>query len=235
MTTRLRRGVLSACAQYTGAPAPAAVVGVHQEAHDFGDGAGPYSHTAAIGAADSTRIVGVALYAGGTSGTITSVVIGGVSATPKITNAATTRLLEYWEAPVPTGTTATIVVTVSTAGTRCAIDVFTVTGQPVPGATAVSGSGAPTGSAAAQSLPVGPITVPAGGLIIGAAMHNTSTIGGDISWAQSSGTGTRYANEVVGAGPWWSTYMSAQAGSITLTPSHTQTADFMRALSVAYG
>ena len=71
-----------------------------------------------IGAAHSTRQVFVATYIGNAS----AVTIGGISAT-QVASAAS-GLLKLWRAAVPTGTTASVVVTYSGGGGRLMITVW---------------------------------------------------------------------------------------------------------------
>lgn len=103
-----------------------------------------------IGAASADRVVIVAV-AGmtGSARTISSVTIGGNTATVAVTQASTsgtgTRIGLYYLA-VPAGTTADIVVTFSGAMASCRIAVFAMTGHTsgTPAATGADGSGSTT-------------------------------------------------------------------------------------------
>lgn len=226
------RPILAAALLTLSTPAAAApsIVATHQQFYDLGELNGPYTQTSVpIGTDVPSRVVVCRFYVGLPAGTISSVTINGVSAVSKVTNASTSRLLEHWEATGVTGTTATIVITASATSTRCAMDVVTVTGQAVPGATAVSGS-TPTPIASGTSVPIGAVT---GDVILGAAFVNSTT--GDITWSGSGGvTVTRYAHEQVGAGPIWSTCISTGGTSIVLTATYGGVAVLWRGLAVGY-
>jgi hypothetical protein len=92
---------------------------------------------AAIGTADANRyvIVAIPLFTGATNLTISSVTIGGVSAT-KIngetfySGTSTNRsLVDFWKANVPTGTTGDIVITPSTTAPRMSASWWTCIGD----------------------------------------------------------------------------------------------------------
>lgn len=79
----------------------------------------PHSFTSrAIGTADASREVFVAVYNGAAS----AVTVGGVSAT--LVETAASNTLTLWRAAVPSGTTATVVVTYTGGGGRLLISVF---------------------------------------------------------------------------------------------------------------
>lgn len=203
------------------------VVGTRRHYHNFGEVGGPYSRTGIdVGAVDASKIIAVQVTSGGTSGTV-SCTINGVTPTHVVTSAASTRVLDYFEIN-DSSATADVVVTHSATGSRCAVEVWTIIGQAVPGYTASSGT-APTAVASGTSAPPGAI---AGALIIASAFQNPST--GSISWAQDAGSGTRYADEQVGSGVRWSTYATSSGGTIALTPSYVSTALLWRSLAVGY-
>ncbi len=91
-----------------------------------------------IGTADTARfvVVGVAMV-GTAARTVSTLTIGGISAS-KLTAAGVQNGntdLEFWGVVVPTGTTATVVMTASGACTRCAIFIWALTnytGNPAP-------------------------------------------------------------------------------------------------------
>lgn len=92
-----------------------------------------YTFTAAaIGAAAADRIVAVsvsALAAAGAQISVSSMTIGGVTATFRAGAASsTTNTTELWTAIVPTGTTANVVVTWSRGVLRCGAGVFRIVG-----------------------------------------------------------------------------------------------------------
>lgn len=118
-----------------------------------------------IGAADATRIVAIGISGRTPNLTISSATIGGISATQVsgagiVENSVMTS--DIWYAAVPTGTTATVVVTWSGTPFDTGISTWSIlgsTGTPTVGknAGAASGPGAP----ASLSLPA--YTVPSGG------------------------------------------------------------------------
>lgn len=85
--------------------------------------------TQAISTAASNRKVAVITYANaGTAATVSSMTIGGVSATQVIGVQSGNKTGAIWIADVPTGTTADVVVTWSAGRVRCAIIVFAIYG-----------------------------------------------------------------------------------------------------------
>lgn len=76
-----------------------------------------------IGSADANRVIAVAIYAG-LNGTATSVTIGGVSATKVV--GVTGTVAEIWWASVPTGTTATVAISLSGSAGRCAVSAYRI-------------------------------------------------------------------------------------------------------------
>lgn len=79
----------------------------------------------AIGTASAGRevVVGIGAYLGGGSGTISAVTVGGVSLTERKNNGSTANPSGIWSGNVPTGTTATVVVTFTTTCQICSISV----------------------------------------------------------------------------------------------------------------
>ncbi len=123
----------------------------------------------AIGAAASDRYVAVAINgeSGGASRSVSGVTIGGVTAASWINNDAAERYVSIWYANVPTGTTATIVVTASGAGwTACEIGVYRITGLTTTTANATLIDTSTPGT--------GGIAVDAGGAIIAISKSSNS-------------------------------------------------------------
>jgi hypothetical protein len=139
-------------------------------------GSSPVTFTSqAIGTADPTRIVVVTIgtiTSGG--GLVTSVTIGGSTAnhaTGASTNNGTGGSgTDIYYLAVPSGTTATIVVT-GTSFSRCVIGVYSVVGTGSAFSTANAAN-----NAAITSLPV-TVTVPAGGGAIGVLTPHSSSAG----------------------------------------------------------
>lgn len=126
-----------------------------------------------LGAVSNDRkiIVSVIARKAGTGGTISSVTVGGVTATQiqQTTNegGSNSNVAGLFIAEVPTGTTGNIVVTMNTAHLRCSIGVWAATKIPQLAAydSATSQAAAPTYA----------IDVPAGGFVIGAGISAAST------------------------------------------------------------
>ena len=121
-------------------------------------------------AADREVVVAVQSRTGGTSITVSSLTVGGISATLEVRTANTASgytLIEIWRAPVPTGTTGDVVVNF-TGGTalRCAIDIYKLTGRSSTFAT--SSTGASNGGTLS-------LNVAANGAVIAAAASASAT------------------------------------------------------------
>jgi hypothetical protein len=115
--------------------------------------------------------------------------ITGIVVTPNVGSPVSltqmTQLYNYvntWWGPVPTGTTATIAMTISSTGDELPIIVDVSTG--------VTSAGTPaTSDATTNPLPVGPITVPASGIGF-VALQNFNTNTFTPSWSNVTGLGT---------------------------------------------
>jgi hypothetical protein len=173
--------------------------------------------TRAIGTAAANRVVVIScsMEQSGPSGlpTVASVTIGGISATQVATVTASdgTEVLEMWEAAVPTGTTATIVVNLNNDSEFCAMGVWAVYGA---GTTKYnSATSNSTGSPISAS-----INSPAGGVIIAA-----SAIGGGGTWTWTNVTENFDATHRSGNRNYSGAslaYAAAQTGlSVSATPS----------------
>ncbi len=102
----------------------------------------------AIGPAAGDRYVFVGTFQGFATKTVSSMTIGGISASLVVSKSAASGTAELWMANVPTGTTATIVVTWSGGvDIACGIGVWSATGlsstTPVDTDTGVISSGTP--------------------------------------------------------------------------------------------
>lgn len=154
-----------------------------------------------IGAAPDvgTRRVVVAIIhaAAGTNVTMSSVTIGGVTASNIVNDVSGQRHLSAWAAEVPSGTTADVVATLSASGTRAGCTVYYMTGC-AASYSARSGANAGTNTST-TSLATGAVTVPSGGVGFAAAWVGASSpTSGAISWAQTSGTSNERVDELIG-------------------------------------
>lgn len=193
-------------------------------------GAGPYTfNDIDIGDADATKVVGVISYTGVNTGTVSATGNGAAMSHP-IAAPSGTRLLDYFEILEPDDTLFDLVVTPTGTGARFWAEVFTITGQSVPGYSDISSS-APTASAAAANLPTGAVDVPTGGVVSAGAMYNATA--GTMAWSPS---GTIELNGQVGSGgPIFSTWHAQIDGSVNPDPSHSQGTPLMRSLAVTHG
>ena len=153
--------------------APDATVVFTDSSVDGTDGTVFTFTTQSIGTAASNRkiVVSVSMAAAGAGRSVSTLTVGGISATLLVadTSSGGTEQTELWQADVPTGTTATIVVT-WTGGSvaRTGIGVWAVYNA--------ASSASDTGnrdSGAAQDMTLN-ITIPAGGVAISAAGSGTS-------------------------------------------------------------
>lgn len=79
----------------------------------------------AIGTADSTRLVVVVAHTNNLSASVSSMTIGGISATSAV-SAGSAQLVSIWYAIVPTGTTADIVLTLGATSNNAVIGVYSL-------------------------------------------------------------------------------------------------------------
>ena len=134
----------------------------------------------AIGTADAARVVVVCVsgYSSTQDNTISSLTIGGVSAA-LVVNAGVGDSAEFmneiWAAVVPTGTTGDVVVNNNNSCLRQSISVYALYGA--SGATASY-----TQTDATQTAPSATISVPSGGVLIGATSGNTSSSPKTFTW-----------------------------------------------------
>jgi hypothetical protein len=139
-----------------------------------------------IGAADADRCVVVAVYArkGGGATSISSVTIGGATATNIVTQGRTetigstgTNIVGFFCADITSGTTADVVVTYADPMARAACDVWRFVGYDFTSIYDSSGS--------AADDPTYDIDIPADGVALGAACGADSG-GGTPSWSWSN-------------------------------------------------
>ena len=121
-----------------------------------------------IGTAASDRHVVVAIFISASTavGTISSVTIGGVSASELVTSASAEYRVSFYIAAVPTGTTGDVVINTSKTETRFGIGVWAVYGA--------SATAHDTGSSTADPL-TDNINIAAGGVAIGVGVSSRSS------------------------------------------------------------
>jgi hypothetical protein len=172
-----------------------------------------------IGTADPTRIVVALIGHGPNSGTtISGLTIGGVTATQAPGTAhdsGSGAAVDIWYAAVPSGTTATVAFTVSSAAeSRIVVTTYSVVGT---GAAFSVGGGA---NATAASLSAA-VSIPAGGGAIAYAYTHSASSG--------SGTPTNLTldtnNVVVGTSTSYTGHNTTGSGSTTMGVSWTGSTD----------
>ena len=188
--------------------------------------------TQSIGTASADRKVVVAAdTAGGAASAdgISSMTIAGESATQVIATIAPLgdeTQVELWQADVPTGTTADIVVTWNGAHGRCGISVWGVTG-------ALSAATDTLEDNSSTTAETGTIDVPAGGVLIAAVVH-TATGTKTHAW---TGPTEAYDEEVetnVGHGGASAAYAAAQTG-LTVTATFSAAVDQGAMVAASWG
>lgn len=154
-----------------------------------------------IGSANASRVVGVGIWwrASSDSDTITSMTVGGISAT-QTSGTYSTRsdsgadLSDIWYASVPTGTAATIVINYSASSSRSGVSTYRIiTSTPTPSSAGfgIFGGGPPSTTATSGS-----ITVPGGGAgfaIYGARNQSSATTWTNATGDYSANIGTNLA------------------------------------------
>lgn len=137
-----------------------------------------------IGVADANRVVGVGVWwrENSDTDTITSMTVGGISAS-QASGARSTRadgglcLSDIWYAAVPTGTTANVVVNFSAAALRGGVSTYRIiTSTPTPSATSF-------GISLTSGVSTGSITVPSGGA--GFAMYGNRNQSSATTWTNA--------------------------------------------------
>lgn len=120
---------------------------------------------------DRKILVGVSVVRASFPTTITSMTIGGISATEIIEQDSTREAVAIYIASVPTGTTGDIVVVCAHTESNCGIDVYACTGM--------SSTAHATGGSTADPMTAS-LAIPAGGVAIGHAMIGDGVSSG--SW-----------------------------------------------------
>lgn len=169
------------------------------------DGTGQTTYTFSaqdIGAAASDRYVVVGIAARGQA-SISSVTIGGVSAT-KIKEQGNTDVAGLYIAAVPSGTTGDVVVTLPGAGLRAAIGVWALYG--------LSGSGAAETTASSTSDPATlSLTTSPNAIVIGLAYNDSALSFSWVGLTENFDTAIAASNAYSGAS------VSASGGALTIT------------------
>jgi hypothetical protein len=168
-----------------------------------------------IGPAASDRVVVVTSESrgSGSSVTIVSVTIGGISATvyQRSNAAATSNISAIAFAVVPTGTTADVVITFSAGRLRCNIGVFSLAGA----STTVNDDASDASTATSHTLS---IAVNAGGAVFGSS-NNAS-----VKTSTWTGIAEVYDGEIEAASGFYATgaysdFASGSTASVVVTPS----------------
>lgn len=150
-----------------------------------GDNTATYTFTSqSFGTAVADRKIAIGVMVRHGSATVDSVTAGGVSLTQIISLANSVNKCEIWIGDVPTGTTGSVVVSMSASADRCSIGVHRLTGA--------LDSADDTASSTADPL-VASINCPAGGAILGVARSGLSAT---YSWTNLT---ERYDEVVEGA------------------------------------
>lgn len=140
-----------------------------------------------IGDAAADRRVFAVVWAFATSAAFFSCEIGGVAADfHGGVSGTSSRLFALYSAIVPTGTTATVKTTLTAAGQRYKVAVYTEHGS--TSSTPHDTTTVNSVTASASGLPAGGLDIPAGGFGIFVNWHNHSTAGGETTWTIGSGT-----------------------------------------------
>lgn len=174
-----------------------------------------------IGTASANRkVVFAVVHRSASPQTVTSVKVnGGGALTPIIDETSvpsSSRSLRVYEVAVASGATATFEVTMDGATSTVGIIVYAVT---TTQSTYFARSGSATtrqNTAGSVTIPAtGSITVPASGVAIAFVRVNADV---SVAWSQTSGTGTRDADQsLLGGSQWVSSYQTSVAGSQAFT------------------
>ena len=129
-----------------------------------------------FGDASSTRqiVICVALWRPFNAGSISSLTVGGVSASLVKAQGSAGEVgqrVEMWSADVPTGTTGTVVVTTSVSFRACAIGVFALYGAD----STANDTGGDSSNSVGSAVMTDTINIPENGGLIGCAMQNNNS------------------------------------------------------------
>lgn len=164
----------------------------------------------ALGAAASDRKIVVGVVEVAATTTVSTLTVGGVSASLVKRQSGGIQVVELWQADVPTGTTGDVVVTMAAASQGVAIGVWRVVG-------AASAASNTLGAYAAPAT--GTIDIPAGGVLV--AMVGNRVVGTTtVTW--TGPTEDFDANDITSAGN--DTYSGASGAHATAQTGYTVTA-----------
>jgi hypothetical protein len=167
-------------------------------------GSSPFTFSSiAIGTAAANRYVIVGIGATATPTAVLSVTVGGIAATQVVSQVAGNSIAAIWIALVPTGTTATIVITFTGSTQKCSIGVWSATG--------ISPTALSTASSTANPASLALTTINGGFAIAHMEVDSTGT----YTWTNAT---QRYAANIDS----FSSYSGADA--LTSTSSLTITA-----------
>lgn len=189
-----------------------------------------------IGTASATRRVFVGVNAFATAAAFVGVKIGGVTAT-KIdgTAVSASRLMAFYTAVVPSGSTADIELTLDATGIRYAFWVWTEDGSTT--SSPHDSSGVISVTAQSVSVPTSPsFDVPVNGFALYLNWHNSTAAGGESTWTQNTGVvNDRGDLQSNGSGQWCAAADTFQSGTgISATVTNTQTAALNQLLAISW-
>lgn len=182
----------------------------------------------AIGDENSTRIVTVGLLFRDT--TSSGVTINGVTATRRATTTNASGVLEIWDAPVPTGTSVTVAVSLNGTAAYAAIQVFAVYGA--------NSTPTDTGTNNANNSS-GPITVGVDVNDDGALLGFFGTNGGGTGHTWTLPTEESGSDEVVTGNAYHSaasdTYSSGGTKTVSASVTSGPATDWLLLAAISYG
>lgn len=183
-------------------------------------------------AADRRVFVGVNAFA--TSAAFVSLKIGGVTA-DKLDGSpsSASRLIAFYSALVPTGTSATIELTLDATGQRYVFWTWVEDGS--TSSTIHDTTGIVSVSASSVTVPVG-FNIPTNGFALAVNWHNNTAAGGESDWTQNVGVinerGDLRSN---GTGQWCSAADTFESGSdIRATVTNSQAAALNQILEISW-
>jgi hypothetical protein len=190
-------------------------------ATDTGGGTTVTYSSLSFGTGDPNRIISAAVVNRPTAlstNTITSMTIGGISATQVsgayVKDTSTSFIADIWQAAVPTGTSGNVVITYSDASTRSGIDLYSIV-TATPTATAAAGAFTDVNAGGTQAVT---LTIPTGGAAI-CIYGNRSTSVPAVGTTWTNATGDNDELNIGGVATLVSSSHATSAGSTTITAS----------------
>lgn len=138
-----------------------------------------------IGAADANRFILMGM-GGRLANTVTSVTLnaGAITAT-QVSGAVATEVgqlvVDWWYAPVPTGTTATFEITFNTSTSRAKLEVYRVVSATATPSASPTGAHSPSAASLNQA-----VTIPAGGAGASMFFHILPGNANNITWTNAT-------------------------------------------------